>query len=536
MVAGWANGCRQDGRRDIFGEGAEMAEGTTAGKKTGRRIDPHTWIYLLVFLGLLGSVAWFEWFDGKLEQVNQLFAGELVEEYPLPDFSADREGYAAETREQLERLDRLEAREPEVSYAQRIMDWEERVTLVEQLHQNSLTAEDYRDSLISKLYSLVNLTETRNLRSREMMLKAIEDYRHHPYDEARKLVLIGDVEIGFIDCLKTPEASAEPALERTDELLRAFPQDETVATFLDGQAVMLVSRKKHDVAAEVLRRMYESFHDSTVPGVAELAKLIPDRIRFVEIRFDEALERMRSSQEGADAFFLDCLAKLAADPTAGPLALRQLLEAATYYEQTGRFLNAQDVYQLLDRKMSGNQDPLIASSAKEAAKRGVARMESLGREVPLRGYLPDGREVTSESLRGKFVVLYFWWEQMPEESCQVAIELNSVVRNYRDSGVVFFGIGADADTPQQAEATFNKVPNWHLQLDQHLATVGRWEQELGIPRAPYVTVLDKEGKISAINVAAPQLKSQLDQLLGRRPSRVPFPRSSGNRPARSGQK
>ena len=143
-------------------------------------------------------------------------------------------------------------------------------------------------------------------------------------------------------------------------------------------------------------------------------------------------------------------------------------------------------------------------------------MDSLGREVQVAGTLPDGKAVDSDSLRGQFVVLYFWRGQMPAESYQSALELNAVVRNYRDAGVVFLGIGADSDTPAQAEATFKKVPAWHLQLAEHLAAVGKLEVDLGIPKAPYVTILDKEGKVCAINVSPLQLKPQLDRLLRRR--------------------
>jgi hypothetical protein len=116
------------------------------------------------------------------------------------------------------------------------------------------------------------------------------------------------------------------------------------------------------------------------------------------------------------------------------------------------------------------------------------------------------------------------------------LELNAIVRNYRDAGVVFLGIGVDSDTTAQAEAIFKKVPNWHLQMAEHLGTVGKLEVELGIPKAPYVTILDKEGKVCAINVSPLQLKNQLDGLLGRRPERVPFQRNSGSSPPGAGRR
>lgn len=512
-----------------------MAEGANSGKKS-RRVDLQTCLYLLVFVALIGSIVWFEGLGGSWQPVNQLFAGESSTDYQLPEFAASREGYAEPVRIQLEQLEQLELREPEVSYAQRIMDWEERVKLADKLLGTQLTAEDYHDTLVSKVYSLVNLTETRNLRSREMMLSAIEEYRDHPDDDVRKLVLIGDVEIGFIDCLKTPDASAEPALERTAELLAAFPGDEMVGRFLDGQAGILVGRKKYEAAVQLLQKMRASFAEASNLYLTNLAAAIPDRILFIEIRFDEALERMQTNKEGADAFFLDCLAKLAGNPAAGPLAFRQVLDSAQFYEQTGRFLNARDIYQLLQRKMSQNSDPLIARSAREAAERGLSRMDSLGQAVALSGTLPDGEQISPESLQGKFVVVYFWRSQLPEESYQAALELNAVARNYRELGVVFLGLGVDADSAEQAEATFQKVPNWNLRLEQHLERMQEFEVSLGVPKAPYVAILDQQGKVCAINVSPLQLRTQLDGLLGRRPERVPFQRSLGGPSSDSGRR
>jgi hypothetical protein len=169
-----------------------------------------------------------------------------------------------------------------------------------------LTEKDYQDTLISQVYSLVNLSETRNLQSRGQLIEAIEKYRNHPLEDVRKLVMLGDVGIGVIDYLKIPDAAAEPALERTRLLLNRFRKMKQSVSFSDGQANILAARRCYDVAINLLEQMQESLKAPKTERLKSIAAALPDKILLFEVRFDEAIERLRDNEQGADEFLLDC--------------------------------------------------------------------------------------------------------------------------------------------------------------------------------------------------------------------------------------
>lgn len=504
-----------------------MAEQVAVVKESRGRFDLQSGLYIGIFLFLAGSIVYSEFLKERLGQVSRLVGGDTTAQFALPTFAADGKGYSEDTQELLKIMSFLKAREPEVSYSQRILDWQMRVDLATELLELPLTEKDYRETLISQVYSLVNLSETRNLRSRAQLIEAIDKHRDHPIEDVRKLVLIGDVGIGVIDYLKIEDAAAAPALERTRLLLETFPEDEAVCVFLDGQANILAARRRYDVAINLLEQMLDSLKETKSEKLKSVAAELPDKILMLEVRFDEAIERLRGNEPGADEFLLDCLAKLASHPQAGKAALDQIRDGAIYYEQLGKVRNARDIYQLLERKMSQNKDPIVAQTAQQTATLGYARLDSLGKPLPLLGQLPDGKQINGDSLRGQIVVVYFWSNQSAQAAFQTAQELDKLLKSYGSDRVCLLGIGTEDCSVEQAESVFKRLPEWHLQLEDHQQVVDRLEKELGIAEPPYVAVLDKQGKLCAVNVSPPQLKKQLDSMLGRRSEGSPFFRNSG---------
>lgn len=475
----------------------------------------YAWIYAAVLLALVGTICFFEFWDGDFAKFLSQIGLRSAPRYVLPAMAASREEYLAAVTVGLDRMDVLEEREPVVSYPQKVMDYEERVRLADQVLEHALTESDYHDTLVSKMESLVKLAETRNLQSREMLLTAIKAYQAHPDSAVRKLVMLGAADLAFIDFLKTPGGEISPALAAARALLADFPNDEEVARFLDAQSTLLVNRQRYDAAIDLLKTLQIAYHDNANLSIKTMAETLADRIFFVEIRFDQVVERMRNQRPGAQEIFLEALAKIASNPNAGMMSFTEVARAAYFYEQVGRIDNARDIYGLLERKMAFNSDRRIAEAARDSARRGLKRLDSLGRNVDLQGTKPDGTKISLAELRDQIVVLYFWRGIHSQASFQTAVELNETMRLYKDSPVVFLGIAADNDSDEQAMVTFNKIPNWQFKLADHLATVQKLEQDLGIPNGPYVTILDRQGNICAINVTPPQLKGLLDNLLTR---------------------
>jgi len=125
------------------------------------------------------------------------------------------------------------------------------------------------------------------------------------------------------------------------------------------------------------------------------------------------------------------------------------------------------------------------------------------------------------------VVVHFWSNQSAEAALQTAQELDKLLKSYGNDRVCLLGIGTEDCSAEQTKSVFKRLPEWHLQLEDHQQVVDRLEKELGIAEPPYVAVLDKQGKLCAVNISPPQLKKQLDSMLGRRSEAAPFFRNSG---------
>jgi cytochrome c biogenesis protein CcmG, thiol:disulfide interchange protein DsbE len=125
----------------------------------------------------------------------------------------------------------------------------------------------------------------------------------------------------------------------------------------------------------------------------------------------------------------------------------------------------------------------------------------------------DGQTLTSESLRGKVVVVNFWasWCKPCE---QEAADLESAWRQYRDRNDVVF-IGVDwTDTENNAQQylqrfgiTYPNGPDLRTRISQSYRTTG----------VPETYIIDRDGTLSYIKlspfVSIDEIKSAIDHLL-----------------------
>jgi peroxiredoxin len=123
---------------------------------------------------------------------------------------------------------------------------------------------------------------------------------------------------------------------------------------------------------------------------------------------------------------------------------------------------------------------------------------------------PDGTMLTLSSLRGKYVLLDFWasW-------CRPCREENpSVVRLYKEyqkQGFEIFGVSLDESREQWVGAIEKDGLPWANVSDLKGA-----ESEAArlyhVEAIPMTVLLDKEGRIMALNLRGPALKEKLDEL------------------------
>jgi hypothetical protein len=77
----------------------------------------------LSFFSLV-RIIYSEFLKDQWGKVSQLVGANATPQFALPTFASDGKGYSEDTQELLKIMSFLKAREPEVSYSQRILDWQ----------------------------------------------------------------------------------------------------------------------------------------------------------------------------------------------------------------------------------------------------------------------------------------------------------------------------------------------------------------------------------------------------------------------------
>lgn len=175
------------------------------------------------------------------------------------------------------------------------------------------------------------------------------------------------------------------------------------------------------------------------------------------------------------------------------------------------------------------RNPVVRGNEMIARRLEVVERESQG-PMELKFTAVDGREVDLAKMRGKVVLIDVWatW-------CQPCIaELPTIKKayaDYHDQGFEVIGITLEnarlrpEDTPEQVEAKhaaakkrlLDFVAEWELPWPQHYD--GRfWQNEIArgrfnISAVPATFLIDREGRLAAVNVRGPQLAQEVRRLL-----------------------
>ncbi|MEM8670128.1 MAG: redoxin domain-containing protein [Planctomycetota bacterium] len=152
------------------------------------------------------------------------------------------------------------------------------------------------------------------------------------------------------------------------------------------------------------------------------------------------------------------------------------------------------------------------TDAGEKAAGAVRRLESVGKQIDLRGETIEGKAFRLASLRGKPVVLHYWatWCEPCKQDMKLLRRLQA---SYQRAGLQLVGVNVDV-TAQQANAFLrqNQLPWTQLYEPGGLESSGLAKQ-FGVQTLPTMMLIDKTGKVVRHNVRAAELEQELDQLL-----------------------
>jgi thiol-disulfide isomerase/thioredoxin len=128
-------------------------------------------------------------------------------------------------------------------------------------------------------------------------------------------------------------------------------------------------------------------------------------------------------------------------------------------------------------------------------------------EIELPG--TTGTKVKLSSLKGKVVIIDFWasWCGPCRRSMPA---LKAVYKKYKDKGLEIYGISLDDNNAAWDKAVKEDRTPWLHVIDREGGIARKW----GIQYIPTSFLLDKEGKLIAVNTEKEELEKLLKQLLG----------------------
>ena len=182
-------------------------------------------------------------------------------------------------------------------------------------------------------------------------------------------------------------------------------------------------------------------------------------------------------------------------------------------EAVGRLDNVQD--RAYFKKVAdglAKAHPKNPFAANFVASINVPGQISIGDEAPeLALPDPEGKIFKLSSLRGKYVLIDFWasW-------CRPCRMENPVVvaayQKYKDKGFTVLGVSLDRDKTSWTNAIAQDNLTW-----PHISDLQFWQSEAaklyGVSSIPKCFLLDKEGKIIAMDLRGPALEATLSQIL-----------------------
>ncbi|MCA9122336.1 MAG: TlpA family protein disulfide reductase [Planctomycetaceae bacterium] len=307
------------------------------------------------------------------------------------------------------------------------------------------------------------------------------------------------------------------------------PAQDEVAKPVDRYAV-----PKDDVAAvlEFLNAL-EAYRPTTTDEVLAYRQNARKALqtaaeRILKLEKDETSEAFRRARviklqlglsdvqhgtaESQQKFYQDVLAHLKSSKAPSQQDLALAYTFGQVVEQAGNLELAKEAYGEFGTFFKSSNDEKLAGYG-EMMEGTARRLDLPGKTMELDGVTTDGEPFDWKSYRGKVVLVDYWatW-------CGPCVaELPNVKENYdkyHDKGFEVVGISLDSDPARLMRFLGERQLPWVCLFEEGAGTDNTLAKRYGVMRIPTTMLLDREGKVVAMDVRGGELNRQLAALLG----------------------
>ncbi len=329
--------------------------------------------------------------------------------------------------------------------------------------------------------------------------------------------LVGDsqlVLIGFaIEGLQNgKEGAAGKIVQLVDAIAANSAEPDVPALMVMGQARQVLLQYEHvDEAKHVRKVIVDLYGDAKDPTIAMMAAQIAGNVQYDEINVLRG-QIVKGETVTADQWksAVETLIAESADiQTVQYLAGAALeLESVEQEEMVNITLQA-----LVDQ--FDDPDSVTGKEVELAVAARQARQQVIGLTFTPDLKSVDGKELNLDTYRGKVVLVPFWATGFPA-SLQLVPALKALVEEHGDK-VAIVGVNLDRDLLDvQKFAAGNDLgfPSFYAQSSPTADVANPVAAQFGMVSMPFLAILDKEGKVAAINYTGRELSETVATLVG----------------------
>ena len=238
------------------------------------------------------------------------------------------------------------------------------------------------------------------------------------------------------------------------------------------------------------------------PANKDLAAYV--RFRQLAAEYGQSLQQPNADYAKIQADWLKNLEGYVKQYPAGADTAEAMLQLGFSQEHAGNENAAKDWYAKI-----ADQFPKSNSAKKSAGA--ITRLESVGKQMRLRGTTVTGSKIDLATYRGKVVLIHYWatWSQPCLTDLSV---LKDIQAKYARDHFAIVGVSLDANKDDlRRYLTQNRLP-WP-QLHEEGGLDSRLANELGILTLPTMLLVDRRGRVINRNVDVGGLDGELKKLL-----------------------